>query len=245
MQARLESNPMTSIIASDKPGVKSWKTVVRLPEFPFDHARTALVSIDLTKQQASRHHGICKRLIDEGLESDLTYYIERMEQTVVPRTRQLLSAFRAAGLPIIYTRCVSLRGDGSDQTWRHRAFGLVTSLDSEDSEFLPDIAPQKGDIVLNKTGSGIFNSTNAEHLLRNMGITTLVISGIFTNSCVETATRDAGDRDFRVFLAEDACGAMSPSGHATALDYLDANFCHARSTEHILALMRTNQTATR
>ena len=107
----------------------------------------------------------------------------------------------------------------------------------EGRAFLDEVAPQEGDIVLNKTGSSVFNSTNVEHLLRNMGITTLVVSGIFTNSCVEGTTRDAGDLDFRVLIAEDACAAMSPSGHRNALDYLDANFCHVRSTEEILTLL--------
>jgi len=160
-----------------------------------------------------------------------------MEQSVVPNVARLADGFRAAGSPVIHTRCVSLRGDGSDQTWRHRSFGLVCTLDSKDAQFLDEVAPQEGDIVLNKTGSSVFNSTNVEHLLRNMGITTLVVSGIFTNSCVEGTTRDAGDRDFRVLLAEDACAAMSAVGHRNALDYLDANFCHVKSTEEILALL--------
>ena len=160
-----------------------------------------------------------------------------MEETVVPNVARLADAFRSLGAPVIHTRCVSLRGDGSDQTWRHRSFGLVCTLDSKDAEFLDEVAPQEGDIVLNKTGSSVFNSTNAEHLLRNMGITTIVVSGIFTNSCVEGTTRDAGDLDFRVLIAEDACAAMSPIGHRNALDYLDANFCHVRSTEEILVLL--------
>ena len=70
-----------------------------------------------------------------------------------------------------------------------------------------------------------------------MGITTLVVTGIFTNSCVEGTTRDAGDLDFRVLIAEDACAAMSPAGHRNAIEYLDANFCHVRSTDEILALL--------
>lgn len=228
-------------LSDPRPGVTAWKTAARIPEFPVDPARTALVSIDLTLQQASRTHGVCRRLVEQGLETDLAYYLGRMETTVVPNTRRLIDAFHACGAPVFFTRCVSLRGDGSDQTRRHRAFGLVATLEDEDSQFLPAIAPGRGDIVLNKTGSSFFNSTNAEHLFRNMGITTLVISGIFTNSCVEGAIRDAGDRDFDVLLAEDACAAMSPSGHANALDYLDANFCHVRSTEKILALMQQPQ----
>ena len=223
--------------ADEKQGLAAWHSVVRLPEFPVEARTTALVVIDLTYQQASREHGICRRIRDDGFGDDLEYYLTRMEQAVVPNVARLADAFRALGSPVIYTRCVSLRGDGSDQTWRHRSFGLVCSLDSEDAQILDEVAPQEGDIVLNKTGSSVFNSTNAEHLLRNMGITTLVVTGIFTNSCVEGTTQDAGDLDFRVLIAEDACAAMSPSGHRNALDYLDANFCHVRSTEEILTLL--------
>ena len=217
--------------ADEKQGLAAWHSVVRLPEFPVEPRRSALVVIDLTYQQASREHGICKRIADDGFGDDLDYYLTRMEQSVVPNVARLADAFRSVGSPVIHTRCVSLRGDGSDQTWRHR------TLDSKDAHFLDEVAPQEGDIVLNKTGSSVFNSTNLEHLLRNMGITTIVVSGIFTNSCVEGTTRDAGDRDFRVLLAEDACAAMSAVGHRNALDYLDANFCHVKPTEEILALL--------
>jgi len=226
--------------ADEKQGLAAWHSVVRLPEFPLEPRRSALVVIDLTYQQASREHGICKRIADDGFGDDLDYYLTRMEQSVVPNVARLADAFRSVGSPVIHTRCVSLRGDGSDQTWRHRSFGLVCTLDSKDAQFLDEVAPQEGDIVLNKTGSSVFNSTNVEHLLRNMGITTIVVSGIFTNSCVEGTTRDAGDRDFRVLLAEDACAAMSAVGHRNALDYLDANFCHVKPTEEILGLMGAN-----
>jgi nicotinamidase-related amidase len=221
----------------DRRGVPSWKALVKLPDFPVDVAQAALVVIDMTKQQASREHGVCKRLIADGYGDDLSYYLDRIESTTVPALVELTGAFRRLDAPVFYTRCASLRGDGSDQTWRHRSFGLVTSVDSEDSEILPSISPEAGDILLTKTGSSVFTSTNFEHLLRNMGRSILVVSGIFTNSCVEGTVRDAGDLDFRVLVAEDACAAMSPSGHAKALDYIDANFCHVRSTGEIVQLL--------
>lgn len=218
-------------------GLKSWHSIVKLPEFPVDPAKTALIVIDLTLQQASRHHGICRRIAEDGLAGDLAYFVDRMEQTVVPSVRRLVDEFHRLHAPVVFTRCVSLRGDGSDQTWRHRELGLTCALDSEDACILPELAPVPGDILLNKTGSSLFNSTNAEHLFRNMGVDTLVMTGIFTNSCVEGATRDAGDLDFRVLLAEDACAAMSPIGHQNALAYLDANFCHVRSSAQVLGLL--------
>lgn len=220
------------------PGVAAWKRIVEIPEFDFDIEEAALIIIDMTYQQASARHGICKKLINEGYRKELVYYLNRIGKTVVPNLQKLTKAFRRHNAPVIYTRCVSLRGDGSDQTWRHRSIGLVATLDSKDAEILKEIKPTRTDIILNKTGSSVFTSTNAEHLLRNMGKTQLVLTGIFTNSCVEGSARDAGDLDFRVLIAEDACAAMSPVGHAHALEYLDKNFCHVRSSSKIIKLIK-------
>jgi nicotinamidase-related amidase len=223
--------------ADETQGLKSWSHLVQIPEFPLDYRTSALLVIDLQYQQARRGFGLFAKLEEAGLTQDAAYALSRIEDVVVPNVRRLIEAFREHGAPVIYTRCASLRGDGSDQTWRHRAFGLVCTVDSQDAQILDEIAPLEGDILLTKTGSSVFNSTNVEHLLRNMGITTLVMTGVWTNSCVESATRDAGDRDFRVVVAEDACAAMSPVGHTNALAYLDKNFCHVRSTAEVTELL--------
>jgi nicotinamidase-related amidase len=219
-------------------GITAWKRIVEIPDFDFAIERAALIIIDMTYQQASARYGICKKLIEQGYRNDLDYYLKRIRKTVVPNLKILTENFRSHEAPIIYTRCVSLRGDGSDQTWRHRSIGLVASLDSKDAEILKEIKPEKGDIVLNKTGSSVFTSTNAEHLLRNMGKSQLVVTGIFTNSCVEGTTRDAGDLGFQALIAEDACAAMSGVGHRHAIEYLDKNFCHVRTTSQIIELVR-------
>lgn len=221
------------------PGLAAWKAFVAIPEFEVNHEECALVIIDMTKQQASRDYGVCKHLIEEGYEEDLTDYLDRIDNIVVPALNRLIDCFRRVGAPITYTRCASLRGDGSDQTARHRSFpGIVAAEDSEDVEFLPELtAPERGDLVLTKTGSSVFNGTNWEHLLRNMGVKTIVVSGIFTNSCVEGTLRDGGDLGFNALMPEDACAAMSPQGHANAIGYLDANFCHVKSTDEIIRLV--------
>jgi ureidoacrylate peracid hydrolase len=227
---------MTSTEAKggDRQGLTSWQYICEIPEFEMDWSTTALIVIDLQHQQASRDGGFFRLLDKAGLGDDSAWAINRLETLVVPTAQRLVTTFRDRGAPVILTRCVSVRGDGSDQTRRHIAFGVFCTLDSEDAQFLPEVAPEPGDIVLNKSGSSVFNSTNIEHLLHNMGITTLVMSGIWTNSCVEGATRDAGDLDFDVALAEDACTAMSPHGHANALEYLDKNFCFIWSADEII-----------
>jgi nicotinamidase-related amidase len=234
---------VTTEYSDETQGLRSWYYVCQIPEFPLDYRTTALVVIDLTYQQAHRDYGLFARLREGGLAEDAEYAMRRIEQTVVPNVKRLAAAFREHGAPVFYTTCASLRGDGSDQTWRHRCFGLVCSVESKDAQVLEQIAPQDSDVLLVKTGSSVFNSTNIEHLLRNMGVTTLVLTGVWTNSCVESATRDAGDRDFRVIVAEDCCAAMSPKGHANALEYLDKNFCHVRATDEILERLAADSAA--
>jgi ureidoacrylate peracid hydrolase len=230
-------------VANNKEGWRAWHTIVSIPEFPVRPETTALIVIDITYQQASRDYGNCRRVIEAGLGDDLQYYLDRMDTTVMPAVNRLTAGFRALGAPVIYTRCASLRGDGSDQTWRHRAFGLAIDANDAEAQIMDEVAPEPGDIVLVKTGSSTFTSTNCEHLLHTMGITTIVVTGIYTNSCVEGTIRVGGDLDFRCLMAEDACAAMSPSGHANAIEYLDGNFCHVKSSDEILGLMRQESAA--
>ena len=229
--------------SNSKEGWRAWHTIVSIPEFPVRPESTALIVIDVTYQQASPDYGNCRRVIEAGLGNDLKYYLERMENTVIPAVQRLTTGFRALGAPVIYTRCASLRGDGSDQTWRHRAFGLAIDANEHEAQIMDEVAPAPGDIVLVKTGSSTFTSTNCEHLLHTMGISTIVVTGIYTNSCVEGTIRVGGDLDFRCLMAEDACAAMSPSGHANAVEYLDGNFCHVKSVDEILGLLRSESAA--
>jgi nicotinamidase-related amidase len=236
---------MTDIAGIDNAqGLKAWQYICTIPEFPLVWGKTALLVIDLSYQQISREHGsFYRRLREAGLADDAEYAYSRIEQVLLPNVQRLIAGFRAHAAPIIYTTCASLRGDGSDQTWRHRSFGLICKADSKDAQIVDEVAPEDGDILLVKSGSGVFNSTNLEHLLRNMGITTLIMTGVWTNSCVEGATRDAGDRDFRVVLAEDCCSAMSVRGERAAIEYLDKNFCHVKSTSEILERLAADTAA--
>jgi nicotinamidase-related amidase len=214
---------------------QAWEHVIRVSGLDPEFERAALLIIDFQYLTASRHHGMFKRLRAEGMAEAAEYAISRIETTAVPNSARLGQAFRAAARPVFYARCASLRGDGSDQTARHRAQGLVCTTTSKEAQILEEIAPVAGDVLLTKTGSGAFTSTNLDHMLRNLEVTTLVVAGIWTNSCVETTVRHAGDLDYRVVVVEDACAAMTPENHEHALAYLDNNFCLVQTTEEVVA----------
>lgn len=209
---------------------KAWEYIIRVSEPEIDYQRAALVVIDLQNSFARRDCGLWQRLADAGLSGEAEYAINRIEQTVIPNVARLAESFRAAGSPVVFARCASIRGDGSDQTARHRAQGLVVAESSFEAQIVDELGVQTGDIVLTKTGSGCFTSTNLDHLLRNLRVETIVLTGMWTNSCVETTARHAGDLDYNVVLVDDACVAMTPENHEWALRYLGNNFALVRDT---------------
>ncbi len=211
----------------------AWDLIIRVdPEF--DYGKCALVVIDLQYLTASREYGAFKKVRDGGFGDEGEYAISRIENLVVPNVVRLAGAMRARGLPVVFARVGSIKGDGSDQTERHRKQGLTVALHERPAQILEQLGMQQGDILITKSGSGCFTSTNLDHMLRNMGIRDVILTGIWTNSCVETTARHAGDLDYRAIIVEDCCAAMDENLHRHALDYMDNNWGAVRSTDEVL-----------
>jgi nicotinamidase-related amidase len=75
-------------------------------------------------------------------------------------------------------------------------------------------------------------------MLRNMGIRDVILTGMWTNSCVETTARHAGDLDYRAVIVEDCCVAMDEHLHKHALTYMDNNWGAVRSTDEVIASLK-------
>ena len=80
-----------------KEGWSAWWSFACIPEFPVEADKTALIVIDMTYQQAHRDYGLCKRIIEAGLEDDLSYYPTGSTAWWWPNLAQLIAAFREAG----------------------------------------------------------------------------------------------------------------------------------------------------
>lgn len=212
----------------------AWDLIIRV-DSEFDYNKCALVVIDLQYLTASRECGAFKKVTDGGFGAEGEYAISRLEQTVVPNVARLAKAMRAKNLPVIFAGVGSLKGDGSDQTERHRKQGLTVALDERPAQILEGLGVEKTDLIITKSGSGCFTSTNLDHMLRNMGIRDVILTGIWTNSCVETTARHAGDLDYRAVIVEDCCAAMTEKLHTHALEYMDNNWGVVRSTDEVVA----------
>lgn len=150
---------------------------------------------------------------------------------------RLVAAFRAAGQEVIHTVIQSLTNDGRDRSLDHKLSDFHIPRDDPGGLPMPEVAPAGDEILLRKTASGVFNATNIEYLLRNIGIADLAICGVFTNQCVESAVRDAADRGFYVTLADDACAGTTPEEHAQSVRAMAA-YGRVRGTDALLQELR-------
>ena len=197
-------------------------------------ARTALLSIDMQNAEYSPER-LARARAGDPAEARHAGFLERLATVVIPNQRRLQAAAREAGIEVIYTVIESLTEDGRDRSLDHKISRLHHPKGSWEARVIPDVEPQADEIVIPKTASGIFNATNIEYVLRNLGVEFLVIYGVMTDQCVETAVRDAADRGFLVTQIEDACAAEDDARHARSIDAMDGHFCRMRSTDAMIA----------
>jgi nicotinamidase-related amidase len=197
---------------------------------------TAMLCIDMQYLDAAPGYGVFADATSSGLPPESqSYYFERLQGLVLPNVRRLQDAFRANRLEVIHTRIQSLTQDGRDRGPGHKRLNLHAPPGSEEAEFLPEVAPHGDEIVINKTASGVFASTNLEYVLRNLGITGLFVVGVYSNECVSTAVRDACDLGFFVTLISDAIATVTPELQTATETTMKDRYARLMSTREALA----------
>lgn len=194
--------------------------------------KTALLCIDMQYLDAAKGYGVFADVVNSGVPVQAQeYYFDRLNNIVLPNVRKLQDAFRDRGLELIHTRIQSLTLDGRDRSPGHKRLGLHAPPGSKVAEFLEEVAPQENEIIINKTASGVFNSTNLEYILRNLGITGLFVVGVYSNECVSTAIRDACDLGFHVTLISDGCATVTPELQEATITTMKDRFARVLTAE--------------
>ena len=211
-----------------------------VPDFRLDPARSALLVIDMQYASASRHHGLGRLLAEANRPEDGQQRFDRIEQVVVPGIQQLLRFFREARLRVVYLTVGSELPDYSDMPPHVRGFAraIGNTRGNREREILAELAPANGELVLNKTTTGAFSSSGLDHALRTFDVTDLVLTGVSTNSCVESTFRAAADLGYRCVLAENACGAARPELHQGAVTNFRRQFGRVLAVEEVIEELR-------
>ncbi|MEM7122309.1 MAG: isochorismatase family cysteine hydrolase [Pseudomonadota bacterium] len=203
-------------------------------EIPLEPNQSALLFIDVQNFCAHPEGSEFNGLSAADIDARYGYYFDRLDQTAKPNMRRLQAACRKAGVEVLYTTIESLTKDGRDRSLDYKITGFHVPKGSWDGKVIDEIAPSDDEIWLPKTSSSVFVSTHIDYILRNLGVRQLVISGLITDQCVESAVRDACDLGYLVTLVGDACATYSQERHDNSLNVIKG-YCRQRTTDQVIA----------
>jgi nicotinamidase-related amidase len=201
--------------------------------------KTALLCIDMQYLDAAPGYGVFADADASGVPHEAQeYYFNRLDEIVLPNVRRLQDAFREHELEVIHTRIQSLTMDGRDRSPGHKRLNLHAAPGSREADFIERVAPVENEIIINKTASGVFTSTNIQYILRNMEITGLFVVGVYSNECVSTAIRDACDLGFYVTLISDGCATVTPELQQATITTMKDRYARVLTTDEAVAEIR-------
>ncbi len=199
-----------------------------------ERGSVALLCIDIQYSDAAPGYGFFKNIKRE--DNVYKYYFDRLEDIVIPNIRKLQKKFREEKEEVIHSKIESLTKDGRDRSLAHKRMGCHVIKGTKDAQILEEVSPIDDEIVITKTASGIFNSTNIDYVLKNIGVNQLVIVGVLTNECIENAVRAAADKSYDVILVEDAVAAFEKRLHDNTLEVLNGVYATVISSDEVIAL---------
>jgi ureidoacrylate peracid hydrolase len=205
----------------------SWQAQIR-PD------RAALVLVDLQNDFVHPNGWVAEQQIpgflgDTGISA------------VLERASALLTAARAAGVPVVFVRMIGddkfLSPPMRAQYLRNHGRPRPTCVQEGTwgADFYGDLRPngQGLEFKIDKHRYSACIGTRLDQVLRSNGIQTVVVSGVATSGCVESTIRDAFMLDYYVVVAGDACGDYDQDRHRATLSKMDLSFGYVVSVEDV------------
>lgn len=202
---------------------------------------TALLVIDVQNTYLARPDRATLAPDEQRRYDAWTPFHHRMQDTVIPRTADLLARFRRHGVERLFARIACHTKDGRDRSLSQKMPGwnnLLLPKDESPSQLVPELAPAGDEIVVTKTTDSALTGTNLRLIFHNLGIRNVVCAGIFTDQCVSSTVRSLADESYNVVVVEDCCAAGSDELHRKELEIINMIYCHVMSSAELIAMMR-------
>jgi ureidoacrylate peracid hydrolase len=158
-------------------------------------------------------------------------------QECVPRLARLIDAARAADVLVIFVQAI-YDSEYLSAPMRERNFRRTVEMPrcltgSWGADFYK-VRPAPGEPVIVKHRYSAMLNTALPSLLEERGIKSLLLTGVSTDTCVESTGRDAYFLDHYVTIIADCCGAYSESDHTNALMRFDRDYGAVVSSQQVI-----------
>jgi nicotinamidase-related amidase len=210
--------------------------------------KTALIVIDMQRDF----------LLPGGFGSSLGNDVDQLAK-VVPPLAALIAAAREAGIMVIHTReghkpdladcppAKLMRGAPSKRIGDPGKYGRILIRGEYGHDIVDELAPIDGEVVIDKPGKGAFYATDLQDILVEAGITQLLMTGVTTEVCVHTTTREANDRGYECLVVSDCVGSYFPEFQRIGLEMIKAQggiFGWVADTSAVIPALRQLATTT-
>jgi nicotinamidase-related amidase len=204
----------------------------RVKPWLLDRDSAALLVVDLQNQ-----------FVEEGAVLEVP-----QARDVMPKVRQLLSACRDLGVPVLYTALVHEAPEALPRFYELFPFlkGQAYRPGTREVGIYAEVAPHEGEVVVNKAQYSAFEGTNLSSMIEKLGgddagVDTLILVGCVTNACVESTARDAFHKGYRVVVVSDACAAVFPDLHDATLKNVRHGFGRVMTADEVVDALRRGE----
>jgi nicotinamidase-related amidase len=187
--------------------------------------------VDLAELAAPDRCAVLTMEIQRGVIGDLTSFPQLAEAAetvgVVPNTARLLAAARAAGVPVVHCTA-EFRADRAGSSVNCQLIAAMVRnpehllAGTPPTELIADLGPEPGDLVSSRLhGVSPFSGTSLDTWLGNLGVTTVVATGVSVNLGVLGLAIEAVNLGYTVVVPRDTVAGI-PREYADAV--LDNTF---------------------
>ncbi len=190
--------------------------------------RPALIVIDMANAWTRPGHAFSCAGMDE----------------VVPANKTLIDAFRARGLPIVFTTTAyhAPSGPNSDTgAWGGKIPLETLGLDDEACAIDDRLTPKEGEVVIVKKNASAFNGTHLANYLTACRVDTVIVTGVTASACVRHSVEDAVSAGFRPIVVREAVGDRIAGAVEWNLFDIDAKFGDVEPLSTVLDYMKSNE----
>ena len=154
-------------------------------------------------------------------------------KAIVPATARLLDAAREAGVPVIFSNDAHLKGIDRELTiWGDHAIAGTPG-----AEVIPELNLSDKDYVVPKRRYSGFFQTDLDILLKELGVETVVMTGLHTHMCVRHTSADAFSLGYDVVVAKEATDSFTEEDYNGGLAYLKTCYgADAYTNEELIAM---------
>lgn len=153
-------------------------------------------------------------------------------QAIVPQTAKLLAAARENQVTVVFCNDAHLKGiDHELKLWGDHAIA-----GTKGAEVIPELNLCAKDYVVPKRRYSGFFRTDLELLLQELGIDTVIMTGLHTHMCVRHTTADAYCLGYNIVVAADATDSFTEEDYNSGIEYLKSVYgAEIRTVDQLIA----------